>query len=30
MKPIVLFIALPVAILIWSFAIYGVCKFFLG
>lgn len=27
MKPIVLFIALPVTILVWSFAIYGVIKF---
>ena len=30
MKPIVLFIALPVTILVWSFAIYGVYKFFTG
>lgn len=30
MKPIVLFIALPVTILVWSFAIYGMCKYFLG
>ena len=27
MKTIVLFIALPVTILVWSFAIYGVIKF---
>lgn len=27
MKPIVLFIALPVTILVWSFAIYGLVKF---
>lgn len=27
MKPIVLFIALPVTILVWSFAIYGAIKF---
>ena len=27
MKPIVLFIAFPVTILVWSFAIYGLVKF---
>ena len=27
MKAIVLFVALPVTILVWSFAIYGVIKF---
>jgi len=27
MKSIVLFVALPVTILVWSFAIYGVIKF---
>jgi hypothetical protein len=30
MKAIVLFVALPVTILVWSFAIYGVIKLFLG
>lgn len=30
MKPIVLFIALPVTILVWSFAIYGLIKFLQG
>ena len=27
MKNIVLFVALPIAILVWSFAIYGLIKF---
>jgi hypothetical protein len=30
MKPIVLFIALPVTILVWSFAIYGAIGLFTG
>jgi len=30
MKPIVLFIALPVTILVWSFAIYGFIVYFRG
>jgi hypothetical protein len=30
MKSIVLFVAIPVTILVWSFAIYGAIKLFLG
>jgi hypothetical protein len=30
MKAIVLFVALPVTILVWSFAIYGAIKLFTG
>ena len=30
MKAIVLFIALPVTILVWSFAIYGAIELFKG
>lgn len=30
MKPIVLFVALPVTILVWSFAIYGVVSLIKG
>ena len=28
MKPIVLFIAFPITILVWSFAIYGIICYF--